>query len=437
MKRLNILLGAATLALAAPLAAQTVAITNAKVATGTGAPAIDGATVVISGGRIVSVGRSGAPAGAQVVDAQGRWVTPGIIGGFSRLGLVEVDAVDQSNDTVADDKDESPFNASIDIAPGLNPRSVNIPINRIDGITRAVVAPNAGHSVFAGQGAIVSLADADDIATRPRAFQFVELGEVGADISGGSRSAAHAIFRNGLREALAYSRNPAGYEGGKDRGSILTALDAAALVPVVQGRMPALIHVERSSDILRVLELKREFPNLKLILVGVTEGWMVADKIAAAGVPVIASALNDLPARFEMLGATQSNVGRMVKAGVKVALGMIDDEDGRQIRLLPQHAGNLVAVGRVPGGSGVTPEQALMLMTKAPADIFGLTDVGTLEAGKRADVVIWDGDPLELASAPVAVMIDGRQVSMTSRQTKLRDRYMPNRPDDMPVQYRR
>lgn len=436
MKRLKTLLGVAALALAAPLAAQTVAITNARVAAGTGAPAIDGGTVVISGGRIVSVGRGAAPAGAQIVDAQGRWVTPGIIGGFSRLGLLEVDAVNESNDSSARD-DENPFNASLDVTPGLNPRSVNIPINRIEGITRAVVAPNPSKTVFAGQGAIISLADADDIAMRPRAFQFVELGEEGADLSGGSRSAAHAIFRNGLREALAYARNPAGYDGGKDRGSILTALDAAALVPVVQGRMPVLIHVERASDIQRVLELKREFPNLKPILVGVSEGWIVADKIAAAGVPVVASALNDLPARFEMLGATQSNVGRMVKAGVKVALGMIDDEDGRQIRLLPQHAGNLVAVGRLPGGTGVTPEQALMLMTKAPAEIFGLADTGTLEAGKRADVVIWDGDPLELASAPVAVMIDGRQVPMTSRQTKLRDRYMPNRPDDMPVQYRR
>lgn len=432
--RLKALLGVAALAIAAPAMAQTVAITNARVATGTGAAPIDGGTVVISNGRIVSVGRAGAPAGAQVIDAQGRWVTPGLIGGFSRLALVEVDAVDSTDDTSAD---ESPYNASLDVTPGLNPRSVNIPINRIEGITRAVVAPTAGESVFAGQGAIIHLGDADDVTMRARAFQFIELGERGSDLAGGSRGAAFADLRNGFQEALAYARNPAGYQGGKDRDSILTRADAAALVPVVQGRMPALIHVERASDILRVLDLKREFPNLKPILVGVSEGWMVADKLAASGVPVIASAMNDLPVRFEMLGATQSNVGRMVKAGVKVALGMIDDEDGRQIRLLPQHAGNLVAVGRLPGAAGVTPEQALSLMTQAPAQIFGLNDVGTLEPGKRGDVVIWDGDPLELASAPVAVMIDGRQVPLTSRQTKLRDRYMPNRPDDMPVQYRR
>ena len=433
--RLKALLGVAALALAAPAMAQTIAITNAKVATGTGAAPIDGGTVVIRDGRIAAVGAGVAvPAGAQVLDAQGRWVTPGLIGGFSRLGLVEVDAVNQTNDTQAED---SPFNASLDVTPGLNPRSVNIPINRIEGITRAVVAPNAGKSVFAGQGAIIQLGDVDDIAVRPRAFQFVEMGETGADIAGGSRGAAFADFRNGLKEAQDYARNPAAYQGGKERDSLLTKVDAAALVPVLQGRMPAVVHVERASDILRVIDLKREFPNLKPILVGVSEGWMVADKIAAANVPVIASALNDLPSGFEMLAATQSNVGRMVKAGVKVALGMINDEEGRQIRLLPQYAGNLVAVGRVPGGTGVTQDQALMLMTRMPAEIFGLTDLGTLEAGKRADVVVWDGDPLEVMSAPVAVMIDGKSVPLVSRQTKLRDRYMPNRPMDMPEHYRR
>ena len=433
--RFKAIISAALVALSAAASAQTIAITNAKLATGTGAAPVDGGTVVVRDGRIVAVGAGiAAPAGAQVIDAQGRWVTPGLIGGFTRLGLVEVDAVGESNDTEAD---ESPFNASIDVAPGLNPRSVNIPINRIEGVTRAVVAPSAGASVFAGQGTIIHLGDADDVVMRPRAFQFVELGERGASLAGGSRSAAFADFRNGLKEAQDYARNPGGYEGGKDRDAILTRADAAALVPVVQGRVPVVVHAERSSDILRILDLKREFPALKPVLVGASEGWMVADRIAKAGVPVVASALNNLPARFEMLGSTQSNVGRLVAAGVKVALGMIDDDDGRQVRLLPQHAGNLVALGKLPGAAGVSHAQALSLITKSPAEIFGLTDLGTLEVGKRADVVVWDGDPLELASAPTTVMIDGRQVPMVSRQTKLRDRYMPGRAKDMPDHYRR
>lgn len=429
------LIGAALIALAAPTVAQTVAITNGKVATITRPEPIDGATVLIRDGRIVAVGRDVAvPAGARVIDATGKWVTPGLIAGFSRLGLLEVDAVDETNDAEAE---ASPFSASIDVAPGINPRATTIPINRIEGITRAIVAPAAGHAVFEGQGAVIHLGDADDLVTRPRAFQFVELGEQGARLAGGSRGAAFADFRNGLNEALLYARNPAGYAGGKDRDSILTRLDAAALVPVAQGRVPAVVHVERASDILRVLELKRQFPALKLIIVGASEGWMVADKLAAARVPVIATALNNLPTRFEMLGSTQSNIGRMVAAGVQVALGMIDDDDGRQIRLLPQHAGNLVAQGRIPGAVGLSHAQALAAMTSAPAVMFGLGDLGTLEAGKRGDVVVWDGDPLELTTAPTAVLIDGKPISLESRQTKLRDRYRPGQPIDRPAHYRR
>jgi len=434
--RLKALLGAAVVALAAPATAQTVAITNAKVATGTGSAAVDGATVVVRDGRIAAVGAGvPVPAGAQLIDAQGRWVTPGLIGGFTRLGLLEVDAVDDSNDASAR---TSPYSAAIDIAPAINPRSVNIPINRIEGVTRAVVAPAPGQdSVFYGQGAIITLGDATDVVTKPRAFQFVELGETAADLTGGSRGAAFAAFRTGMREALEYSRTRTLFQPGGHRESIYNKPDVEALVPVVQGQMPVLVHVERANDILRVIDLKREFPNLKPILVGASEGWMVADRIAAARVPVIASAMNNLPTSFERLGSTQSNVGRLVKAGVKVALGMIDDDDGRQIRLLPQHAGNLVAVGKLPGATGVTHEQAIAMITKAPADIFGLIDVGSLEPGKRADVVVWDGDPLELASAPVAVMIDGREVPLVSRQTRLRDRYMPNRSKELPEHYRR
>ena len=181
---------------------------------------------------------------------------------------------------------------------------------------------------------------------------------------------------------------------------LLTRFDAAALVPVLQGRQLLLVHVERASDILQVLALKREFPRLRLVLVGATEGWTVADRIAAARVPVIANALNDLPATFEQLAATQSNVGRMRAAGVTVALGMINDDEARQVRLARQQAGNLVAVGRVPGASGLSWGEALAAITSGPAEAVGLGgEIGSLRPGRRADVVIWDGDPLENGSA--------------------------------------
>jgi imidazolonepropionase-like amidohydrolase len=164
----------------------------------------------------------------------------------------------------------------------------------------------------------------------------------------------------------------------------------------------------------------------------------VADRIAAAGVPVIANALNDLPASFEQLAATQSNVGRLQDAGVRVSIGMINDDETRQLRVTKQLAGNLVAVGRVPGANGLSWGEALAAITSGPAEALGLGgEIGSLRAGRRADVVMWDGDPLENGSAPVLVMIDGVQQPLETRQTKLRDRYRTPGEGALPKAYER
>lgn len=405
-----------------PAMAQTIAITGGRVATGNGGQPIEGATVLIRNGRIVSVGRGAAPGGARVIDAAGKWVTPGIFGGFSRLGLVEVDAVAQTNDAAATG---SPFGAAISVAPAVNPNAAAVQVNRAGGVTRAIVAPAIGRDLFAGQGAVIDLGADMDAVTRANAFQFVEFGEAGAARAGGSRAAAHVQLRNALYEARDYACSPAAYEGGRSRESLLMRLDAAALAPVVEGEQPLFVRVERAADILQALSLKREFTQLKLVLVGVSEGWMVADRIAAARVPVIASALNDLPQKFEMLAATQSNVGRMTRAGVTVAIGMIDDNDARQTRLQTQYAGNLVALAKVPGADGLSWGQALASITSTPAEIMGLgAELGSLKPGRRADVVIWDGDPLELSSAPEKVFIDGVEQPLVTRQSRLRNRYL-------------
>ena len=224
-----------------------------------------------------------------------------------------------------------------------------------------------------------------------------------------------------------------------DRSSdvLLTRFDAAALVPVVSGEQKIYIEVERASDILSILALKDEFPSLDMVLVGVAEGWMVADRIAAAGVPVIASALRDLPVSFEQLAATQSNLGRMVDAGVAVAIGGYDSS-GDHPRNLPQQAGNMVALNRVPGASGLSWGEAFAAITSVPAAIAGLEGrVGVLAPGAHGDVVIWDGDPLETSSAPVRVFIDGVEQPLTNHQTRLRDRYRSLDESEMPRAYER
>jgi imidazolonepropionase-like amidohydrolase len=450
------------LTVAMPAAAETIAITNATVGTGDGSGPIQNATVVIRDGRIVAAGQGVAvPAGARVIDATGKWVTPGIVAGFSRLGLTDVSGgAKGSNDESAE---KGPFNAAIDVAPAINPNYQPIKVNRADGVTRAVVAPQAAHNIFAGQGAIIDTGADMDPITKARAFQFVELGETGAENAGGSRPSAYVLFRNALREAGELTRfagpvssggatepdarlrpiqNPNEsrvYSRSADRSQdvLLTRFDAAALVPVLQGRQPLLVHVERASDILNVLDLAREFPRMKFVIVGASEGWLVADQLAKSGVPVIASALNDLPASFEELASTQSNIGRMRAAGVKVSIGMIDDDESHRDFYERQYAGNLVALQKIPGATGVSWGEALAMITSLPAEAVGLGgQIGRLSPGERGDVVIWSGDPLEVTSGAEQVFIDGVQQPLDDHQSRLLERYRYLPRTDLPKAYR-
>lgn len=425
---------AATLA-SAPLAAQDVAITGGTVVIGDGSAPIEGGTVIVRGGRVVAAGAGvAAPAGMETIDATGKWVTPGIVAGFTRLGIVEVDGVSSTNDASGRD---TPWSAAIDIVPAVNPRSTPIAINRAAGVTRAIVAPAAEATIFAGQGAVIDTGADMDAVTRPRAFQFVEFGETGMREGGGSRPALFLQFRASLDAAERYARAPASYDGDS-KDSILPRADAAALAPVISGEQPLLVHVERGSDILNVIALKREFPRLKLVLIGASEGWTVARQIAAAGVPVIASALNDLPASFETLAATQSNIGRLRAAGVRVSIGTIDDDDPRMAIRTTQYAGNLVALTKLPGATGLDWNQAFAAISSGPAEAVGMeSEIGSLRAGRRGDVVLWSGDPLELSSAAERVWVDGVAQPMETRQTKLRDRYTTPQPGALPKAYQR
>ena len=420
---------------ATPLSAQTVAFVGGTVAIGDGSAPIPDGTVVFRDGRIVAAGAGVAvPAGATMIDARGRWVSPGLVAGLTNLGLADSNGIEESNDTSAE---KSPFAAAIDVSTAINPDGVIIGIERASGITSALVSPGTGGSIFAGQGAVITLGLGDPPVSRARAFQYVELGEDGGSTAGGSRPAAYAMFRDALAEAQDYRRNPAGF-GGRERGSLIKRGDAAALVLVIDGRMPLLVHVERASDILSVLALTHDYPQLKLVLVGASEGWMVARQIAAAHVPVIAAALADLPEQFERVAATESNVGRMEQAGIPVAISTVDATDSPQQHDLTQFAGNLVAIAKVPGATGLDWGHAFATITSGPARALGMDgEIGSLRPGRRADVVVWDGDPLELASAPVAVYIDGRPQPMRTRQTELRDRYITPTEGSLPKAYQR
>lgn len=427
-------LAASTLALSAPAIAQDVTITNARVVIGDGSAPIEGGTVVVQGGKIVYAGpASGAPAGGTGVDAKGAWVTPGIFATVTTLGLADVSAVSESNDITAGG---TPFSAALDASTAINPTSQHILVHKAAGITRAATTMLPAGSIFAGQGAIIDLDGDPRPIVQARAFQMVNLGEGGAAQAGGSRAAAHALLRVALREAQALVGKPGipeTTEVGKADEVFLSRFDAEALVPVVTGQQKLYVAVDRMADIRAVLALKAEYPKLDLVLVGATEGWLVANEIAAAGVPVIANGLVDLPETFEQLGATQSNAGRMAKAGVKVAINAATMQDPRRLQ---QVAGNLVALTRMPGATGMEWGQAFAAISSVPAEISGMGGkAGVLKPGAMGDVVIWTDDPLEVGSVPAKVFINGIEQDLTNHQTRLRDRYLDLDESDRPKAY--
>lgn len=409
-------------AITAPAMAQDVTITNARLVLGDGGAPIDNGTVVVRGGSVVYAGpASGAPAGGTAVDAKGAWVTPGLFATLTTLGLADVSAVGESNDITAGG---APFSAALDAATSINPTSQHILVHKAAGITRAATTMRPSGSIFAGQGAIIDLDGDPRPIVQARAFQMINLGEGGAARAGGSRPAAHALLRAALREAQALAGKPGlpeATEIAKGDDVLLSRFDAEALVPVVTGRQKLYVEVDRMADIRAVLALKQEYPRLDLVLVGATEGWLVASDIAAAGIPVIANGLTDLPETFEQLGATQSNAGRLARAGVKVAINASTMQDPRRLQ---QVAGNLVALNRVPGAAGMAWGKAFAAISSVPAEISGMGGkAGVLTPGALGDVVMWDGDPLEVGSVPTQVWIGGISQDLTNHQTRLRDRY--------------
>jgi len=435
MKRLLPLAVSALALAAAPALAQDMVVTNARLVIGDGSAPIEGGVVIVEGGKVVYAGK---PAGQTidtdvVIDAGGGWVTPGIFATVTTLGLADVSAVDESNDITAR---ETPFSAALDAATAINPTSQHILVHKAAGITRAATTMLPAGSIFAGQGAIIDLDGDARPVMQARAFQMINLGEGGADRAGGSRAAAHTLLRAALREAQALvgkSGIPETTEIGKDDEVLLTRFDAEALVPVVTGRQKLYVAVDRMADIRAVLALNAEYPKLDLVLVGATEGWLVAPEIAAAGVPVIANGLIDLPETFEQLGATQSNAGRLARAGVKVAINAATMQDPRRLQ---QVAGNLVALTRMPGASGMSWDQAFAAISSVPAEISGLGGkAGVLKPGALGDVVLWTGDPLEVGSVPKRVFIGGVEQDLTNHQTRLRDRYIDLDESDRPKAY--
>lgn len=415
--------------IATPARAQTIAITGGTVYPVSGAPIARG-TVLMRDGRITAVGADVAiPADAQRVDATGKFVTPGLVNAATALSVVDIGAVASTRNVSA--RGREGIAAAFTVWDGLNPASVLLPPARAGGITTAVIAPRGG--IISGQAAVLHLVEgtAADMVLRSPVAMVGQIGQIGGGPGGTqpqSRGELMLRLREVLDDARAYGRRKADYERAQTRQFTASRLDLEALGPVLDGRLPLMLDADRASDIESALKLARDY-NLKLIVTGAAEAWMVADKLAAARVPVMTGAMNNIPGSFASLGTRQENAGLLRRAGVTVMIignAGGGDEDAFNVRNLRFEAGNAVAYG-------LTREDALRAITLTPAEVFGVADrVGSLQAGKDADVVVWSGDPFEFASQPEHVFIRGREVRAATRQDMLEQRYK-----SLPPNYRR
>ena len=391
---------------ATSVSAQDLLIRNATVHTAAARGSLEHSDVLVQGGVIRAVGPGlSAPAGVAVVEAAGKPLTPALFGGITDIGIEEVSGESATVDSTLK-LDDQPLRPEFDVTLAFNPDSVLIPVARLDGIGFTMLGANTGGGFIAGQGGVVRLdGSADPVG--PQAL-FIRLGASGAELTGTSRAAQWMLLEQMVSEAR--GRVPA-----DSPHALLTPAGRATLARYLAGQGRIVVQVDRAADIRHLLRWAgRE--KVKIAIAGGAEAWRLAPQLAQAGVPVFVDGLGNLPTSFDQLGATLQNAARLQAAGVPVSFAQRDDAS-HNARKMRQLAGNAVANG-LPWGDGLAG------LTRVPAQALGVGDrLGTIEPGKLADLVLWEGDPLDVGHYAEQVWLGGRAMPMRSRQTELRDRY--------------
>ena len=416
---MKILLLVTTLLAAFPAAAQNVLVRNAILHTMGPNGVLEDTDVLVMRGRIERIGRD-LPVPMDdfpVFDADGRPVTPALFAGVSSLGLEEISLEAQTVDRVFGQQPAAglgEMRPEFDVTPAYNPNSTLVPVTRIEGYAWAMLGAIRGDSIISGQGrAVVLDGGYDSFAGMP--VLFVDVGGDASTLAGGSRAAQWMLLEQAMTEQ------------DEDEDAMLYRRGREALARFKQGQGRVLFQVDRAADILQALAFAEKH-GLDPVIGGGAEAWMVADRLAEAGAPVLMDPLLNLPGNFDTLGARLDNAALLHEAGVTVAFAQTPDMESHNARKMRQLAGNAVA-------HGLPHEAGLAGLTSAPARIFGLAeDFGSIEQGKRGDLVIWSADPLEVTSVAERVIIGGEVMPMESRQTLLRDRYLVEDPE-LPRQY--
>lgn len=407
------------------------AIRNARIITVSG-PTIENGTVVIRDGKIEAVGPNlTAPAGAHVIDAQGLWVYPGMFDAGTSLGLVEVG---QGAPGTVDTTEVGELNPHVKAIAAINPHSAHIGVTRVDGVTNTLSLPLGG--LISGQGAVINLVGTtqSEMAVVPNAVLVINYPRANTGGGGGFSAVTQPAnltelvtaasrqvdrIRETLRDAEAYGRAFDAY--GKDR--TLPRPDRnlmlEALVPYVRGERPVVFRADRESDIRGAIRFAEEM-KLKPIILGGDDAWKIASFLKERNVPVILTGVLDLPSREDDFYDTlYENAARLRQAGVRFAISSGDN--GANVRNLPFYAGMAAAYG-------LPRDEAIKAVTLYPAQIMNLGDrLGSIEAGKIANLVVTDGDLLETRTHVRHLFIDGRQVPLTSRHTDLNDAFKNRR----------
>jgi imidazolonepropionase-like amidohydrolase len=391
------------------------AITHATAYLQPGGPPVEDATVLIVGGKIQAAGQGIAvPAGMRTIDAHAKMLTPGLMNSATQLGLIETGTEETNDPSVV----SGPLGAAFDIQYAINPNSTLLGVARADGLTRAMALPTSSATPpFNGLGCVLRLNEGPQIVDRPDAVEVAEVGGMTAPKSGGSRAAQWMLLRRALSAAQQAKRPD-------EPGPLLSAQNLNALAPVLAQKIPLAILASRESDLRQAVALAGEY-KIRVVLIGAEEGWRVADLLAAHKIPVVLDPYASGPSTYDAIGSRLDNAAILDRAGVVVSFRAsfvhVSYTAGIALR---EGAGIAVA-------NGLPWAHALRALTSGAAETWGIEDhYGTLAPGQDADVVLWDGDPLEPTSAPALVLVRGQQVSLVTRQNELEQRYSPRHAND-------
>jgi imidazolonepropionase-like amidohydrolase len=378
---------------------------------------LNNTSVLIENGKILQIGTNLSESGAEVIDCTGQFVYPGMIDSGTRLGLVEVSSVAETVDYA----DIGNFTPNMQALTTVNPNSEAIPVTRVSGVTTVLTVPTGG--LFPGTAALINLngytpdqmyagfkAVVMNFPSSARRGRYDRRSE--EDIKKASDKA--------LKEANELWENAVNYQELKSKGAELTYYpEMDQMAKVVTRELPLLVEVNAASDILNAIKWV-EGKNIRVIFTGTAEGWRVADQIAKAGIPVITGPVQELPTRqSDRYDTPYANAGKMAKAGVKLAIRTNEEEN---VRNLPFHAGFAAAYG-------LGKEEALKAVTINAAEIFGLSDqLGSVEVGKIANLIVSTGDPFETRSQMIHVFINGYRIPLSNRHIRLYQEFLERSP---------